>query len=95
MPDVCVYGEHDPGGSGRLSDRVGTGEEDQLWTGLNSEVIILFPGTSSGTGLRGPWFWGAEVDFLGHDAPGLGDDGGWGEGGKQMSQGPLPTGLTS
>lgn len=92
---VCVYGRQDPGGSGGLSGRVGAGEGSQLWTGLNSEVNILFPGTSPRSGLRGPCFWGAEIDLPGHGPPGLSDDGGWGVGGKQMSQNPIPIGLGS
>lgn len=33
--------------------------------GLNSEVIILFPGTSPGSGLRGPGTRGQKWIFLG------------------------------
>ena len=54
-----------------------------------------FPGMSPGSGLRGPWLWWAEVDFPGHDPSNLGDEGDWRVGGKQMSQGSIPTGLGS
>lgn len=35
------------------------------------------------------------MDFPGHDPSDLGDEGDWRVGGKQMSQGPIPTGLGS
>lgn len=59
MPDVCVSvgssAQETLGGwVGVLVSRGGAAEEDQLWVGLKVEGVTLLPGTSPGSGLRGP-----------------------------------------